>query len=85
MKDFIKQPKPDREMCGFHVTSFLVFLHWVARIGPLSQDGVAPKACDFDLVFVPIVDVIVKDDREVGILPHGGIEFANDSVDLVCI
>jgi len=83
MQHLVKEAKPDREVLGFDVACRLVFLHRIARIGPLAQDGVAPEACDFDLVFGPVVDVVGEDWAQIWVAPHGCVEFPDNRVDLV--
>ena len=80
---FIEQHQPVWKMRGPHIPRRHVYLHGIAVIAALIQDGIAPECGDARLVGGPIGDVTGKHRAKRLVPPDGGIKHRDHTVDLV--
>lgn len=76
----VEEDKPDREHVGFDIARGLVHRHWVAVIGALEKDRVAPEGGDLRFMGRPIRDVPCENGAKQRVFTYLCVEARNDSI-----
>jgi hypothetical protein len=68
-------------MCGVHIASGFVDLHWIAVVCAVQKDRIAPKAGDLCFVVWPLFHMLCKDRAKRVVRTYFCIKCSGDAVD----